>query len=224
MPHANGIEGQKFGRLTVVERLGSKKGRKLSRALWLCTCECGGEKVATTIALTSGHTRSCGCLANESRKLGLGKKYNDEKTIKKHNALRAIWKGIIARCYRDTSKEYARYGGRGISVCDEWRERSSSFIKWGLENGYELGLSIDRIDNDGNYEPSNCTFITRSENSKKKRTSRYITANGMTMTPCEWSRHLGRSVGYLRYYMEKYGLEKAEQVLLDNLTMMQNAR
>lgn len=224
MAHANGIEGQKYGRLTVIGRYGSKKGNKQSRALWLCVCDCGGRKIASTRDLTCGKTKSCGCLADESRRLGLGRKYDDNETIKKHNALRAIWKGLIRRCYCETFKEYHCYGGRGISVCDEWRDKSNEFIKWGLENGYELGLSIDRIDNDGDYSPSNCAFISRSENSKKKSSSHYLSANGMKKTLCEWSNYLNRNPGYLGYWQRKYGCEKAEQILLENLKNKQNAQ
>lgn len=227
MAHSNGIEGKTFGRLTVIRRVGSKKGNRQSRALWLCTCECGGEKVVSTRDLTSGHVRSCGCLLDESRRMPkLGQRYNNLNTeiTESHRHLRSIWKGIIQRCLNPNHPEYGRYGGRGITVCKEWIGNSRSFIKWGLENGYEIGLSVDRVDNDGNYEPSNCTFISRSENAKKKRTSLYLTAEGKTMTLCEWSRYLNRSIGYLGYWAKKYGLGRAEEVLLNDLKLIQNAQ
>ena len=207
-------KGQRFGRLVVIEKIGSRKYNGYSRSLWKCVCDCGQERVFETRSLTSSHTRSCGCMANESRSSSrLLKKYNDEAVVEKYKHLHTIWRNIISRCTNKNHKEFYRYGGRGIIVCEEWRNNSRAFIEWGLEHGYEVGLSIDRIDNDGNYEPLNCVFITRSDNSKKKRNSKYLTANGLTMTLCEWSKHLDKNPGFLGYWNRKYGIERANDVL-----------
>lgn len=211
--------GDKYGRLTVVAREGSKKRKGYSRAMWLCLCECGGEKVVSSRDLTTGRVRSCGCMLTEAiKRKRLPIKYNgNQELIDAHISLRNIWLGIIARCYNKNNQEYHRYGGRGIVVCEDWRNSSEPFIAWGLANGYKRGLSIDRINNDGNYSPGNCTFITRGENAKKKCSSKYLTANGKTMTLCEWSRYLNRNIGYLGYWMRKGGIEKAEEILLRDL-------
>ena len=95
------------------------------------------------------------------------------------------------RCYNPKDKRYARYGGRGIKIYDEWLNNYSLFEKWALDNGYKEGLTIDRIDNDGNYEPSNCRFVSFAENSKKKSTTRYFTYNGRTLSLADWCKELG---------------------------------
>lgn len=99
------------------------------------------------------------------------------------------------RCYNPNDKRYHRYGGRGIKVCDEWLNNYQSFENWSLQNGYVNGLTIDRINNDGDYEPSNCRYVTFSENSKKKSTTKYFTYNGKTQNLTDWCKELN-----LKYY------------------------
>lgn len=195
--------GRKFGRLFVVKRAGSLKMKGLSRKTWLCKCDCGNTKIIDTKSLTSGNTRSCGCLLHDENV----KKHIDETIREEHQHLRAVWKNIKNRCYKSNNPEYHRYGGRGIKMCDEWFYSSKSFINWCLNNGYILGLTIDRINNDGNYEPSNCQFVTLSENVLKEK--KHITIAGVTLRHSELSEILGFKRKYVNARIRKVGYEKA---------------
>ena len=147
------LTGQQFGRLLVIERYGSKDGK----ATWKCRCECGKEVVVVGRDLRKGLTRSCGCLQKEL----FAKNTNNPATHRKTGTrLHNEWRGMKARCYIPSCSNYEYYGGRGITVCDEWKDDFLAFEKWALENGYNDDLSIDRIDSDGNYEPSNCRWVT----------------------------------------------------------------
>lgn len=195
--------GKKFGRLTVVSRAGSEKGKGLSRKLWNCVCECGKHKIVNTHALTSGCVRSCGCLSREARKrLRL-----DAATRNEHIHLRMVWKSIKQRCYNHNHPEYKNYGGKGVRMYDEWLNNSKAFIEWGLKNGYSIGLDVDRIDSNGNYEPSNCQFLTRSENVLKEK--RKITIGGVTLRYAEISNIVGCADNYFKNRILRVGFDKA---------------
>lgn len=156
------LTGKKFGRLTVVRRVESKS----SKARWLCRCDCGVDKEVCGCMLRSGNTRSCGCFQKESARA------NQTKHGLKYHPLYAIHTSLVRRCTSHNDPSYHNYGGRGITVCDEWLDKESGlrdFVEWAEKNGYEKGLEIDRRDNDGNYEPSNCRFVTRCVNSRNKR-------------------------------------------------------
>lgn len=157
------LVGQKFGRLTVVKR-SSKVGENSVK--WLCRCECGKEKITTRSHLKSGTVKSCGCLLIDTNK----------KTKTKHglsnDELYDVYHNMTRRCYDVKNEKYSCYGARGISVCEEWMnvgDGINNFVSWCKSNGYEKGLQIDRIDNDGNYEPSNCRFVTSRQNSLNRR-------------------------------------------------------
>lgn len=105
--------------------------------------------------------------------------------------IRSILNGMKQRCYNTKTKKYHRYGGRGISVCDEWRENTQAFIDWSLSHGYADNLTIDRIDNDGNYEPGNCRWITRQEQQHNKSSNVLLTYNGKTQDLKQWADELG---------------------------------
>lgn len=152
------ISGQKYERLTVIERHGVKDGH----AAWLCKCDCGKTTVVNGRNLRSGRTTSCGCFHNEQlieRSLTHGKT---------HSRLYSIWHNMLNRCYYERTKCFEYYGGRGITVCDEWKNSFEAFHDWSIENGYSDELTIDRIDVDGNYEPSNCRWITMKEQCKNR--------------------------------------------------------
>lgn len=168
------LTGMKFGRLTVISRAPNKK----NHTKWNCICECGNSAIVDAYALTKGLTRSCGCLASETAaKLLSTHGYSKTK-------LYSVYKAMRARCENPNTKHYEDYGGRGIFVCNEWKSNRVSFFKWAEENGYHEGLSIDRIDVDGNYEPSNCRWITMQEQQLNKRTNRILTINGVSK-PCK---------------------------------------
>ena len=173
------LRGQRFGRLTVLEIAGKTKGRK---TLWLCRCECGNEIVVVSDGLKSGHTKSCGCLHSDTMR--------DMKTIHGHHdeRLHKIWSGIRNRCYNPKEAGYKNYGGRGIFMCDEWANDYQDFHDWSIAHGYSDDLSIDRIDNDDGYYPSNCRWATIVEQANNRRSNRYITYNNMTHTIAEWAR------------------------------------
>lgn len=149
------LTGQRFGRLSVIERAPNSPG---GSAMWRCKCDCGKETITTTAKLRNGHTRSCGCL---------GLEHATQAKIKHgatHERLYNVWAAMKQRCYNPHKDGYKYYGGKGVTICDEWREDYAEFKAWAYANGYEPGLTIDRIDSNGNYEPSNCRWVTFAEN------------------------------------------------------------
>lgn len=155
------LTGLGFGKLIAVKdsekRIGCDK-----RIVWLCRCDCGNLTEVTVHELRSGNTKSCGCLKREKLKRGIGFKHGGKGT-----RLYRIWKGTKKRCYMESVNGYKRYGGRGIRVCREWLHNFVAFKDWALANGYAVNLTIDRINNNGDYTPDNCQWLTRSENTKK---------------------------------------------------------
>ena len=154
---------QKIGNLTFLKEVNqyiSPNGEKYRKALFRCYC---GNEFETTIArVKSGHTKSCGCYKNLA----------NIKRLTKHglycHPLYNIWCAMKRRCYGTKTSRYYRYGGRGIKICDGWKNNFLAFYNWSINNGWKKGLTIDRIDNDGNYEPENCQWLTKSENSRKR--------------------------------------------------------
>lgn len=159
----NDLTGQRFGRLLVVKKAGNNQNNKV---MWLCACECGREATVIGSRLYTGKTLSCGCLTKEktierSTKHGL----SSERTY-------SIRMGMISRCTNKNNSCYNDYGGRGITVCDEWLNKhtgAKAFHEWALLNGYSDDLSIDRIDNDGNYDPNNCRWVNMEMQSLNRR-------------------------------------------------------
>jgi hypothetical protein len=137
--------------------------RRGKHLYWKCRCDCGVEKVIRREVLKYGKAVSCGCI-----KLKLIGNVHRTHGASKH-PLYNVWKKISDRCYNENGTSWKNYGGRGISVCDEWRNDMWSFMAWAVSNGYRPGLSIDRIDNDGNYEPGNCRWATALMQSRNRR-------------------------------------------------------
>lgn len=175
------LTGLRFGRLTVVKF--SHKNEK-RHYCWLCKCDCGNNIIVRGGSLNTGNTKSCGCLMREvNRNVCIKRNTTHGGT---HTKLYDVWQSMRQRVNDHKDKHYADYGGRGITICDEWR-KYEAFSKWAKENGYSNGLSIDRIDNDGNYEPQNCRWTTNKEQANNKRNNRLIEYNGEVKTLQEWA-------------------------------------
>lgn len=183
--------GQKFGHLTVIEQAGRNKHRSI---LWRCICDCGNEKIYPSGKLISGRATNCGCKTTEIKSMKASK-HGITAGVKPRTF--TIWNGMKARCLNPKSISYKNYGGRGITICDEWM-KFENFHKWAISSGYKDGYEIDRIDNDGNYCPENCHWVTVSENRKKTRNTHYITVDGTTKCVSEWCKllHVSKSAAY----------------------------
>lgn len=156
------IQNKRFGRLVALKYDNDNKK-------WECLCDCGKHKLVSLTHLQDGHTKSCGCLQKETSRV-IGK--NNTKHGMHGTRIYNIWRGMKSRCYYNHNKCYNIYGGRGIIVCDEWLDKNIGFInffEWSVRNGYDDSLTIDRIDTNGNYEPSNCRWITMLEQQSNKR-------------------------------------------------------
>lgn len=161
--------GNRFGRLLVLKF----SHRIKNRFFVLCRCDCGKEKCFATSDLKSGRVRSCGCLIRQ---------ICEERTKNKikNTRLHYIYLSMKKRCFNLHNKAYKNYGGRGIKMCDEWADKKTgyrTFEKWAIKHGYKQGLSIDRINNDGDYCPENCRWATNYEQSNNKRTNHIIIIN-----------------------------------------------
>lgn len=182
---------RRFGRLTVI-RLHHKQqkykpdGRPNGhRYYWECKCDCGNTTIVLIDHLTRHKILSCGCLGRERASLASSKH-------KLHGTrIYGIWGGMIQRCKNENIERYEIYGGRGIKVCKEWEEDFLNFYNWAINNGYKNNLSIDRVNVDGDYEPSNCRWVTAKEQARNTRTNVNLTYNNETHCVAEWSEITG---------------------------------
>jgi hypothetical protein len=188
MPKFVDLVGRRFGKLSVARYLGSSR--------WSCLCDCGRESAVNGQRLREGKTRSCGCGIAQS---------NKRRT--KHGMYRTrayrIWHSIRQRCENPNNKTYPRYGGRGIKLCDRWQSFGNFIEDMGEP---PEGMSIDRIDGDGDYEPGNCRWATPTQQQNNIRTNRMFTHDGKTMTLAQWARELG-----IAYHVLKYRLNQGWQ-------------
>ena len=179
------LTGKRFGMLTVMERVPVEvcSGRNQG-VLWICKCDCGKTTKMRAGELKRRILPNCGCYLHNFRVKG-GKK--NKKHGKKNTRLYGIYMNMKARCNNPNEDNYFRYGGRGIKVCDEWLNDFMNFYTWSMKNGYQDNLTIDRINNDGDYEPSNCRWATTKQQANNRRTNKFIEYNGETHTISEWS-------------------------------------
>lgn len=181
------LTGKKFNRLTVIKRAKStKRANGKTRTNWLCLCDCGNYVIVESSNLISGNSCSCGCFKLEKTKK-TGKK---NKTHGMTNTrIYRIWGNIKDRCLNKKCRDYNYYGGRGILICKDWI-KFESFYNWSIKNGYKDNLTIDRIDVNGNYEPSNCRWATWTQQENNKRNTFFVEYNGKTQSISDWCREL----------------------------------
>lgn len=192
----NSNVGLRFGRLIVLKCVGKDKW---NNALWECRCDCGNITVTSSLCLTRKHTKSCGCLANE----GYAGVHNMSKTPEFNT-----WMHMIIRCSNPLDAAWKNYGGRGITVCDAWKSDFTAFYNY-VGPRPTPKHTIERINNNGNYEPGNVKWATRLEQNSNTRRVRLLTANGETMTLSAWARELQICVDTLRGRLERWPTEKA---------------
>lgn len=182
------LTGKTFDRLTVIARDDDyiqKNGRH--RVRWLCQCSCGATLSVASDSLKHGVTRSCGCYHTDQARL-----YSTTHGLS-DTRLYGIYHKMKDRCYKQTCPAYPNYGGRGVRICDEWLNSFEMFYKWSIENGYESHLTIDRINVDGDYEPTNCRWTDAKTQSLNRRSNVYVEFEGKRMTVSECAEILNIS-------------------------------
>lgn len=193
--------GEKFGRLTIVEYAG-RWGQ--GQRKWKCRCECGNYTTHQLITLSSGNAKSCGCLRDELA--------SQRARIHGHAATGpsktyAAWNAMKRRCTNEKSPYFKNYGGRGITVCERWNSFEAFLADMGIA---PKGSSLERVNNNGNYEPSNCRWATKLEQDNNRRTCVWVTFNQTTQTVAQWERSLGFKTTTLRGRLRKgWSVERA---------------
>lgn len=190
------MSGKKFGRLTAVEYSHSDK---YGKAFWLCLCDCGNTAIVSGDKLRREKTKSCGCLQAEKRRMGIHRTHGLSET-----RLYSIWCNMKARCNNPKVDSFKYYGAKGITVCDSWR-KFENFFKWANETGYNDGLTIERIDVNGDYKPENCKWIKPEEQSLNKTNSHHLTISGNKKTIKEWSSESGIKYDTIERRINAYG-------------------
>lgn len=203
------LTNQKFGRLTVVEITNERTSGR--HVVWKCICDCGNECYVNAASLTSGKTKSCGCLAKESRGTSRITHHKSNEKIYR------VWQSMKDRCNRKKNKNYPHYGGRGLKVFSEWEDDFQTFYDWALANGYKEGSQIDRVDVNGNYEPSNCRWVNVKMQQNNKRNNHLITYRGITHTITEWEDLLGFKRGVISSRINRYKWD-VERALTEGAT------
>lgn len=189
------LENKRFGLLIVICR----EKNKNNAPTWRCKCDCGKETIVSGGNLRRGNTKSCGC-------------YNITSHIKhglSNEKLYGVWGDLKTRTLNINSQDYKNYGGRGIKVCKKW-ENFEPFYNWAIDNGYKVGLTIDRIDNNKGYSPENCRWVTYNEQANNKRNNHLITYKDKTLTMSQWANKIGISRHTLFWRLNNgWSLEKA---------------
>lgn len=186
------LVGKRFGRLVVMEYAYTNLN---GDTYWLCECDCGESVNVSRYSLTTGRTRSCGCLKREMTSARASTHHMSNTRIYR------IWRAIHDRCRNPNDANYYKYGARGIDVCNEWDD-FITFYEWSMVNGYSDNLSIDRINNDDWYYPENCRWVDETIQANNRRTNRYITYCGNRHTLAEWSRILDIKYVTLKWHID----------------------
>ncbi len=190
--------GRRYGRLTVLKFFGTVK----CMPKFLCRCICGTLCKVSAYCLNSGQTKSCGCLHREL--LGNARRTHGMTGTKLH----WIWKGMLQRCYNKKHISYPYYGARGIKVCARWRRSFISFLKdVGARTSFRH--SLERIDNEGDYKPSNVKWATYKEQRRNTRSAKYITFQGKTLPMSDWAKLLGMNPSTLSIRLKRWSIEEA---------------
>lgn len=204
MSRAIDLTGKRFGRLVVIRQAGHKR-KEIS---WECVCDCGEHCVSAGYNLRSGKKTDCG---NHKRE-------KISESNKKHglygSRIHSIYYNMKNRCYNPKYYLFRHYGGKGVTVCEEWMGDAGieNFYKWSIENGYQETLSIDRIDNAKGYSPDNCRWTTMKDQQNNRTNNRRITINGETKTMMQWANHFGVSYSAIQSKIYK-GVPDAQAVL-----------
>lgn len=188
------LTGERFSHLVVIEYAGKNHRRE---SLWRCRCDCGNETIVRGDVLRRGTTKGCGC--------GKGLKHGYHK-----KPWYSSYKAMMERCYLPSSGSYNRYGGQGITVCDEWHD-INGFAEWAESSGFATGLTIDRIDSSKGYSPDNCRWATKKQQSNNRKNTIYYTYKGETKALTDWATifDINRFTLYDRIEKRGWGIEKA---------------
>lgn len=195
------ITGNKYGMLTVIRRVeNAPKGV----ARWECRCDCGNVAIVRGRNLKNGSVKSCGCL------IGVSNKSRSTHGMSR-TRLYQVWINIKARCYHESHPAYKSYGARGVKMCNEWLNSFEAFAEWSLSNGYRDELTIERVDNNGDYEPENCKWIRLGEQAKNRRSNIMITYQSETHNLSEWCEKYKKDyrLVYNRIHKNKWDFERA---------------
>lgn len=180
--------GDSYGRLSVIGkpfRCHCCDRNKQKRTYVVCKCDCGDIDFYDLMYLKVFHTQSCGCLNSDLAR----ERWSTSGGVSvSHPEIHKAWTNLVDRCTNKNHRKYAGYGGRGITVCDEWINSPQNFVAWSLENGWAKGLEIDRIDNNSGYSPGNCRWVTDKQNAQNTRRNVYVSAFGESKTLSEWAR------------------------------------
>lgn len=179
------MTGKHYGRYTVLEYAGQNKDHK---AVWKCRCDCGVIKNVTGKDLRSGNTKSCGCYNFEKRSENPAL-WKPVHGLSNH-PLMQVWADVKQRCYNEKSKAYKWYGERGVKLCEDWMA-FKNFYDWAIKNGYKSGLTLDRIDPNGDYSPDNCRWVNMKIQQNNRRNNKLLNINGVTKTMSEWADEYG---------------------------------
>ena len=188
------IIGKRYGRLVVIDVYTT--GR---RTYCVCNCDCGSKTTVDKCHLVNGNTKSCGCFQKEK----VSKQFT--KHGKSTHPLCGVWQTMKQRCYNPNNKSYKNYGARGITVCEEWKKDFKLFYDWATNNGYKKGLTLDRVDTNGNYEPSNCRWVEQVSQQNNRRNNIIVLYNGVSYTLSELSKKTNIKYATLRNRIKNLG-------------------